>query len=558
MTTQEIRIVDFKKETGIGPVDPEKGEFTTDEQRLMKDIQGNILKSHGRENSRHLFIRFDPARKDKGRDWLTGMADRVTSAMTQWGQTRKRSAIFAKAGIGPVGAYASADLGGKPGFTVGRKVGPIGGSLGVGLGGSRPIGVYGGAKVGPDGDGHGSAGRGILDPEAYISSELAKNTDDPFVNVMLSASGYQALGFRDLPEDKAFRRGSRHPETLEKLHDPKESQWHEGFRKPIDALVIVADDSPERVQKTADEIRSSLEASGAGQVVHQEVGKVLRMYPNGPAREHFGFVDGVSEPHFLAKDIAKAKKEEGDTKWDPGAPLELVLAKDPGGDRETGWGSYFVYRKLEQDVPHFNQQRLKLAGELAKADGRAEPHEGDLELAGAYMVGRFRNGMPVHFAATGRSMTDPIPNDFDYLDDQDGLKCPFQAHIRKTNPRGDVARRFPDDATLEKERARRIARRGISYESDGAKGLLFLCAQANISDQFEFMQAAWCNDPKFVSGDAGQDPVVGTGSAATPTSWPKKHGSTEKIKASLAESVTLRGAEYFFVPSIGFLRNARR
>jgi Dyp-type peroxidase family len=378
---------------------------------------------------------------------------------------------------------------------------------------------------------------------------------------MLSASGYRALGFSDLPPDEAFRRGSRHQDTVKKLRDLPVEQWQEGFREPIDALVIVADDDPERVQKTADEIRSSLEASGAGRVVHQELGKVLRMYPNGPVREHFGFVDGASEPHFLAKDIAKAKKQDGDTKWDPGAPLNLVLAKDPGGDRDTGYGSYFVYRKLEQDIGHFNQQRLKLAGELAKADGRAEPHEGDLELAGAYMVGRFRNGMPVHLAATDRSMTDPIPNDFDYLDDKDGLKCPYQAHTRKTNPRGDTTWRFGVD--LKAERTRRIARRGISFESDSSKGLLFLCAQADISHQFEFMQDRWCNNVNFIAGGddgkppTGRDPLVGRDPDNTPTSWPKKHGSQEKITANLAESVTLRGAEYFFLPSISFLKNAR-
>ncbi len=30
----------------------------------------------------------------------------------------------------------------------------------------------------------------------------------------------------------------------------------------------------------------------------------------------------------------------------------------------------------------------------------------------------------------------PVPNNFDYESDTAGAKCPFQAHIRKTNPRG--------------------------------------------------------------------------------------------------------------------------
>ncbi|MPY58028.1 Dyp-type peroxidase [Streptomyces spongiae] len=540
MTSQATRL-DFTKETGIGPAD-RQGEFGPDERRLMEDIQGNILKSHGRDHSRHLFIRFDRERPGKARAWLATMADQVTTAMAQWEQSRKRAAIFAAVGLGPVGAPLSAELGDGPRVSTGVKVGPFGG------------------HNGPDGpDGH----KRRTAPEVRLSAALAEDPSPPFVNLMLSASGYQALGITDLPQDEAFRRGTRGTATLAKLCDPPVSEWHEGFQGAIDALVIVADDSPAEVQEKADAVAGALLRAGAGKVVHEEIGKVLRTHPHGPVREHFGFIDGVSEPHFLTKDIEEAKKEQGYEKWHPGAPLHLVLAKDPGGHAETGYGSYFVYRKLEQDVPHFNRQRLKLATELAKADGRAEPHEGDIELAGAYMVGRFRNGVPVSQPATGAGDDAPIANDFDFLGDKDGLKCPYQAHIRKTNPRGDTTWQF--NGSLEKERNRRIARRGISYESDGGVGLLFLCAQADISRQFEFMQADWCNDVDFICGgedgkpSTGQDPIVGCGHADTPMNWPKKHGVPgEMLSVSLAESVTLRGAEYFFLPSRGFLKTARR
>ncbi|MGW0827547.1 Dyp-type peroxidase [Streptomyces sp. NPDC002845] len=554
MTTQMTRI-DFEKETGIGPAKRE-GEFGPDERRLMEDIQGNILKSHGRDHSRHLFIRFTPGQKDKARAWLSGMADKVTTAMAQWDQSRKRAAIFASAGFGPLGASVGAEFGDSPRVSADVKAGPLGGSLSAGLGKG---GLLSGSLGTDGGDGH----KRRTDPDALLGAALVKDPSPPFVNLMLSASGYQALGITNMPQDEAFKRGTRHSDTVSKLCDPPVSQWHEGFREPVDALVIVADDSAVEVQEKADDILGTLLKTGAGRVVHEEVGKVLRTRPNGPVREHFGFVDGVSEPHFLTKDIEEAKKEQGSSAWDPGAPLGLVLAKDPGGHEATGYGSYFVYRKLEQDIPHFNQQRLKLARELAKADGRADPHEGDKELAGAYMVGRFRNGAPVSEPATEMGVDGPISNDFDFLQDKDGLKCPYQAHIRKTNPRGDTTWRF--GVSLKEERTRRIARRGISYESDGTAGLLFLCAQADISHQFEFMQDRWCNNIDFISGgddgkpSTGQDPVVGLGHADTPMNWPKKHGVPgEKVSVSLSESVVMRGAEYFFLPSRSFLKNARR
>ncbi|MEV0113373.1 hypothetical protein AB0H77_09015 [Streptomyces sp. NPDC050844] len=392
---------------------------------------------------------------------------------------------------------------------------------------------------------------------------------------MLSAKGYETLGYAIPSADMSFKAGTRDDDIRRKLKDPKVSDWDEAFHEPLHALVIVADDSPAVVSSKADEIRETVERGlgRCGKVVHQEIGKVLRLRPDGPVREHFGFADGISEPLFLTKDIKEAQKRDGTARWNPAAPLRLVLAKDPVVPKDaepyaegaTGFGSYVVYRKLQQDVPHFNEQRLSLARELAKADGRKEPHEADLELAGAYMVGRFRNGMPVAEPATAHGVDDPIPNDFDYLHDKKGSKCPFQAHTRKTNPRGDLEWHNGVDPKM--ERLRRIVRRAISYEeltpTSRNVGLLFLCAQSNIAEQFEFMQERWCNDVDFLVGKkegehkTGQDPVVGQGHAKTKPNWPKKYGvAGATFQAGIEESVSLRGAEYFFVPSIPFLRNA--
>lgn len=541
MTMQQVRI-DLDNTEGIGPESAD-GEFSEEHRLLMEDLQGNIIKSHGRDHSRHLFIRFDPARRREALSWLTGMADRVTSAMEQWEQSRERAEVFASAGFGPDGAT-------RPSVTLGGTAGLTGLSA----------------------DGRASSnGERPADPESHISARLAEQAGAPFVCFMLSKSGYEALGLEDRmpqpplrPNDDAFRRGTRHPDTLVKLNDRPIDEWDEGFVQDLHALVIVADDSPLDVVQKADEIQASLESGGAGRVVHHEIGKVLRQRPNGPAREHFGFADGVSQPVFLAKDLAKQKPQDGRKfKWDPFAPLNLVLAKDPGGDAATGYGSFVVYRKLEQDVPGFDRQCLKLARALAEQDGRDEPHEGDKELAGAYIMGRFRNGMPVNLPATDGGVDAPVPNDFVYEDtDPDGLKCPYQAHTRKTNPRGDSLKGPHEtepptfEQALKDDLAARIVRRGISYESENSVGLLFLCAQADIAFQFEFMQQQWCNHSGFLADMTGPDPVVGRCTDQVDTKWPKKYGSPETFTLTLAESVTLRGAEYFFVPSLSCLRNA--
>ncbi|MCX4665773.1 hypothetical protein OG453_03630 [Streptomyces sp. NBC_01381] len=179
----------------------------------------------------------------------------------------------------------------------------------------------------------------------------------------------------------SFKAGTRDKDIRGKLKDPEVSYWDEAFHEPLHALVIVADDSPAVVSSKADEIRETVERGlgRCGKVVHQEIGKVLRLRPDGPVREHFGFADGISEPLFLTKDIKEAQKRDGTTRWNPAAPLRLVLAKDPVvpkdaepyADGATGFGSYVVYRKLQQNVPHFNEQRLSLTRELAKTACRS-------------------------------------------------------------------------------------------------------------------------------------------------------------------------------------------
>src|SRR2546426_12708725 len=63
-------------DTNIDPADPKY-------RRMLDNLQGNVLKPHGRKESDHLVLRFtgDPA---AGRAWIRGFArDEGTSARTQ-------------------------------------------------------------------------------------------------------------------------------------------------------------------------------------------------------------------------------------------------------------------------------------------------------------------------------------------------------------------------------------------------------------------------------------------------------------------------------------------
>ena len=125
----------------------------------------------------------------------------------------------------------------------------------------------------------------------------------------------------------------------------------------------------------------------------------------------------------------------------------LVLADDPFSADADAYGSYLVYRKLEQDYDAFSARVKALAADVPISE----------ELAGAYVVGRFKDGTPI----SARDTPSPgleTDNHFVHSTDKKGLKCPMHAHIRKANPRGTTPKTKPAD-----ESARRITRRGIPY-----------------------------------------------------------------------------------------------
>jgi deferrochelatase/peroxidase EfeB len=160
---------------------------------------------------------------------------------------------------------------------------------------------------------------------------------------------------------------------------------------------------------------------------------------------------------------------------------------------------------------------------------------------------------------------DPIPNNFNYQPDLTGLRCPLHAHIRKMNPRGEA------EAEIEsEERQHRIARRGITYGEryDGLQdrpavgelpsknvGLLFMCFQSNIENQFEFLQKRWANRKDLPRADSFIDPVIGQHHAPEDQRWSVAWGDANKVSFSFHGFVKLKGGEYFFAPSISALKN---
>lgn len=396
-----------------------------------------------------------------------------------------------------------------------------------------------------------------------------------FRGVYLTAKGYEALGFNsDQLEakkfDPQFLAGMQASQA--DLHDPTVAEWEGGYQNEGDALFLFAHGVESTLRAKVLEFAAFLRDQKLAKVLAVEYGKGFTNEV-GDHLEHFGYVDGVSQPVFFTQDGPKDR-----TNWNPMAPLSLVLVPDPMGTPGKSFGSYYVFRKLEQNVRGFKEMEKELAGALGLMGD-------DAERAGAMVVGRFENGMPVTMSATDKKVSlkdNEIGkiNDFNYgqlvagHDDLKGGRCPFQGHIRKTNPRGTGGAEPAKD-----ERTHLMARRGITYgdrliepkdEPDFDEmptedvGLLFASFQSSISNQFEFTQKNWANLPDFPFSNpdvTGVDPVIGQSAPGESVShcFPKlwNDSSPENMGQfdGFAGFVTMKGGDYFFAPSLTFFRS---
>ncbi len=94
--------------------------------------------------------------------------------------------------------------------------------------------------------------------------------------------------------------------------------------------------------------------------------------------------------------------------------------------------------------------------------------------------------------------------------------------------------------------------------NESTRGLHFICLDANISRQFEFLQNAWIASTKFAGLTRESDPLLGncesiprcrvTGNFTMPGD-----GTLRRHVSGLPQFVTLRGGGYF-LPSLRALR----
>lgn len=441
------------------------------------------------------------------------------------------------------------------------------------------------------------------------------------INIAFSANGLAKLGAERFNDD-IFNGGQFKDMTFPSEGEPDEDHqgldpqqdWVNEFKPSgggIDGVLTVAGDSLPSIEKMIGKTFNWVFNVGNDkqsiEIVYTRDGKV---YPDH--LEHFGWVDGISQPMVKGLDDISKTDGKGMTPVDPGV-IFVGHEGDENKNKSPEWakdGSFMVFRIYEQLVPefyHWCAANCPIAtDEVKKCVEQGKPVEwsgtamDQMALFSSRLVGRWPAGAPMELhpqedpnwdrnkAQFGTSALKTMNNtdDFNY-NPADQTRCPYASHMRKTGPRNDYA-----------DYAKHVMmRRGIPYgpwceppEQAGGvtqheRGLLFVSYQSSIENGFVTQQKRWANasdgptDMAKHSGGASQgiDPLIGQvhpnrNGKSTGVQINAKYEDAPRIpfpdsdlekpasqvysnSLALDRIVVPHGGEYFFTPSISALKD---
>jgi Dyp-type peroxidase family len=427
-----------------------------------------------------------------------------------------------------------------------------------------------------------------------ICNEISDGNHKPettCLNIAFTHPGLEALGLA--PETlrnfaREFREGMATPHRNRLLGDegsnhPDEWRWGgnaKGDRcdeKNIHILLMVFAIEPAVLNAFCKELETDFLAQGLSIVTPLD-GQLLE-----DNKVHLGFRDGISQPVIEGTHMEGPKENtvatgefllgyKNEYGVYPDTPFVTVkqgdlslLPLDAGGSglKDLGNnGSYLVFRQMEERVDLF----WSYINEKTKnQDGQINIDE-SIKLA-AKMIGRWPSGAPMALYPDADPGGMNNENNFGYTEDKSGLKCPFGSHLRRNNPRDA----FEDNSakrSIKLTKKHRIIRRGRSYGEPlvssptdhkpvGEIGLHFMCFNADIAGQFEFIQHTWANFPRFQNLYNDPDPIIGVqelNGEDIQQNFTVQAEPINKCVMDLQRFVTVRGGAYFFFPSIAAIK----
>lgn len=401
--------------------------------------------------------------------------------------------------------------------------------------------------------------------------------------------------------DRLRRLGDRRGEEWQKTVIDGGYQWsgnaglgaHEQLARittphTVHAMLILYDETEQAVEDRVHAVARAITPHHVRMV--RRLPLSLRFDQDRIAREHFGFADGISQPVpfedgvVVYGDGTSVAKDE----WH-GVPLGEILIGHTNAYREiapgpvvprpdahvasedklilqeTGApegflnfgldGSYMVVRELRQHVADFWNTLDRDSARIYERDQERSAGINAQWLA-ERVVGRNVDGdLLCPSGVLGKDEYGQQQNAVGFREsDPDGSGCPLGSHVRRANPRDSLAP-SPKDAKglLEAANNHRILRRGRKFGKtvvdprvdDGEdRGLLFICLQAELTRQFEFVQQTWLLNENFHTLFDETDPLVGPEGMMTIGQQPLRR------RIAVQTFVQCAGGEYFFLPSL--------
>ncbi|SHN83580.1 Dyp-type peroxidase family [Geodermatophilus obscurus] len=422
----------------------------------------------------------------------------------------------------------------------------------------------------------GAAGRALLAGLLPLVTSMAADHGTRALNVALGHRGLARLGLPQAALDQfslEFTGGMTTPTRSAFLgdegeHAPSTWAWGGPTNPRVDVLLLLYAASDVELRTHTEAVRRLVPADGVEEVVTLPTATLAQ-------RDHLGFADGISQPTVAG---LHGEGADGDVALGEfllgypnaygtrtGRPL-LPAAADPGRllfpapDAGTPSvdlgrnGTYLVARTFALDVTAFWDHAHRWAARTGLP----------AEQVAAKMVGRWPSGTSLTISPDRDDQAHPVDNAFRYHRDGDalGLGCPIAAHARRANPRDSLDPRPGSEASVRVNDRHRLLRRGRQYdvlpcdqdagdgtEADAGRGLHFLCVNANLSRQFEFVQHTWLNNPAFAGLQDSPDPIAG---AHAPDSgvFPLPAEPVRHRLLDLPRFVRVRGGGYFFLPGV--------
>ncbi|KAF8074656.1 hypothetical protein FPV67DRAFT_1474402 [Lyophyllum atratum] len=289
--------------------------------------------------------------------------------------------------------------------------------------------------------------------------------------------------------------------------------------------------------------------------------------------DHFGYRGGMSNPQVRGVSFETVQQPEIRYPGSPIIPLGVIVMGydgDEDKDKRPAWakdGTFMVTRKLNNLVPEFDDFLLLHGPRIFPNI----PAKDAADRLGARLFGRWKDGTPTELSPDAPDRTisgdDKKINNFVFDQSKGQTRCPFAAHMRKSNPRNDVS---PVESVFKHF----IRRHNMPYgpevsaeERDGhgtinERGLHVVCYASSIVRGFKFYQQAWYNEPNFPPGKPelpGLDPIFGQTGEEDQDNHRYMTGSNpsaeQQVMSFPKKFIDPRGGEYFFAPSISTMKS---